>query len=167
MSPLEAASPEQTSELVRGSTAPDPHTSALSPHILKSGAIFSTWWDASSGWQSGWFEVPGRGGTQSGSRVTAIARDSNHLDLFVVGTNGGVYSTSWNSAGGWSTGWYPLPPNIKVDQGAVVTAIARTSANMDLFVTDNTGNAYWISSWNSSAGWASSWTELGGVAHSG
>jgi hypothetical protein len=43
----------------------------------------------------------------AGSPVTAIARYPNHLDLFVVGTDGLVYGTWWDGATGWA-GWFQL-----------------------------------------------------------
>ena len=33
--------------------------------------------------------------------VTAVARNPNQIDLFVVGHNGGIYSTWWNPNDGW------------------------------------------------------------------
>ena len=50
------------------------------------GRIYSTWWDAASGWAN-WFNVSG-GAAALGSPITAIARNPNHLDLFVTGTDG-------------------------------------------------------------------------------
>ena len=35
------------------------------------------------------------------SAVTVIARNPGHLDLFVAGSNGGVYSAYWDSASRW------------------------------------------------------------------
>jgi hypothetical protein len=40
--------------------------------------------------------------TKGRSPVAAIARNSNHLDLFVTGTDGGIYSAYWDSASDWS-----------------------------------------------------------------
>ena len=42
-----------------------------------------------------WFQVSG-GVASAGSPVTAIARYSNHLDLFVIGTDNRIYSTWWH-----------------------------------------------------------------------
>ena len=69
------------------------------------GGIYSTWWDAASGW-AGWFQVSG-GRAALGSRVEVVARNPNHLDLFVTGTDGGIYSTWWDAASGWA-GWFQV-----------------------------------------------------------
>ena len=37
-----------------------------------------------------------------GSPITAVARTPNHLDLFVTGTDGNIYSTWWDANGGWT-----------------------------------------------------------------
>ena len=47
-----------------------------------------------AGWGN-WFQVSG-GVASPGSPVTAIARYSNHLDLFVIGTDNRIYSTWWH-----------------------------------------------------------------------
>ena len=52
------------------------------------------------GW-SAWFNVSG-GAAALGSPITAIARNPNHLDLFVTGTDGRIYSCWWDQSGGWS-----------------------------------------------------------------
>ena len=45
-------------------------------------------------WHS-WFNVSG-GAAALRSPITAIARNPNHLDLFVTGTDGRIYSTWWD-----------------------------------------------------------------------
>ena len=42
-----------------------------------------------------WFNVSG-GAAALRSTITAIARNPNHLDLFVTGTDGRIYSTWWD-----------------------------------------------------------------------
>jgi hypothetical protein len=44
-----------------------------------------------------WFNVSG-GAAALGSPITAIARNPNHLDLFVTGTDGRIYSTWWDQS---------------------------------------------------------------------
>ena len=46
------------------------------------GRIMSTWWNAQRAAGAAWFQVSG-GVASAGSPVTAIARYSNHIDLFV------------------------------------------------------------------------------------
>ena len=44
------------------------------------------------------------------SVVTAVSRNPNQIDLFVVGNDGGIYSTWWNPAEGWDLNhnWFPI-----------------------------------------------------------
>ncbi len=50
------------------------------------------------------FTVPPR------STVTALSRYPDHIDLFVVGYDGGVYSTFWDVNGGWFGHWFARAP---------------------------------------------------------
>src|SRR5205823_2008233 len=69
------------------------------------GLIFSTWWDANTDqgrWDHGWFavggvNVPGAISVPSKSTVTALARYPDHIDLFLVGDDGGIYSNWWGA----------------------------------------------------------------------
>ena len=45
---------------------------------------------------------------QAGGQVAAISRVTEHIDLFVAGTDGLVYSTWWDGA----TGWYYSPGSL-------------------------------------------------------
>ena len=55
--------------------------------------IYSTWWDASSGWAS-WFQIAG-GVAAPNSSINALARYPDHLDVFAVGTDLHVDTTWW------------------------------------------------------------------------
>ena len=39
--------------------------------------------------------------------MAAVQRFAEHIDVFVVGSDGVVYSTWWDGASGWA-GWFPL-----------------------------------------------------------
>src|SRR5262249_41005461 len=45
-----------------------------------------------------------------GSTISVVARNPNQLDLFVVGYDGGIYSTWWNPHDGWETNhnWFRI-----------------------------------------------------------
>jgi len=64
-----------------------------------------TWWHDTTGW-AGWFNVSG-GIAKPGSEVAAISRVTEHIDVFVVGSDGIVNSTWWDGSGGWA-GWFQL-----------------------------------------------------------
>jgi len=38
-----------------------------------------------------------------GAHVTVVARNPDHLDLFVTGTDGKIYSTWWDASSGWGS----------------------------------------------------------------
>jgi hypothetical protein len=42
------------------------------------------------------------------STYTPVARDPDHLDLFVTGTDGEIYSIYWDDASGWPNSWFRL-----------------------------------------------------------
>ena len=82
-------------------------------------------------WHS-WFNVSG-GAAALRSPVTAIARNPNHLDLFVTGTDGRIYSTWWDASSGWAN-WFNVSGG-RAALGSKVTALARNPDHLDLFVT--------------------------------
>ena len=87
------------------------------------------------GWGT-WFQVSG-GRASSGSQVTAISRYSNHLDLFVVGTDNRIYSTWWHDPGGWA-GWFNVSGGVS-QAGGQVAAISRSAEHIDLFTVGSDG----------------------------
>ncbi len=102
-------------------------------------AIGSTFWDAAPG--SGWadhapFPITPPGAAQLGSRVAAVARTANHLDVFWVGPDGAIGSTFWDAAPG--SGWsdhapVPITPPRAAQTGSRVAAVARTANHLDVF----------------------------------
>ncbi len=118
------------------------------------GAVWSTWWEGASGWQP-WFLIHPEIKMQPGATVTALWRSNEtHLDLFVTGTDGAVWSTWWEGAPGWQP-WFLIHPEIKMQVGATVTALWRSNdAHLDLFVTGTDG-AVWSTWWEGTPGWQS------------
>jgi hypothetical protein len=55
------------------------------------GKVSSTYWDSATDWAGGWFAI-GDGVAAVGSPVTVVARNPDHMDLFVTGTDGKIYS---------------------------------------------------------------------------
>ena len=122
-------------------------------------ASIPRWWDQSGGWAA-WFNVSG-GAAALRSPITAVARNPNHLDLFVTGTDGRIYSSWWDQSGGWAA-WF----NVSGGAAALaseITAIARNPNHLDLFVTGTDGRIYstW---WDASGGWANWFNVSGGAA---
>ena len=93
-----------------------------------------------------------------GTAVTALSRSQDHIDLFVTGTDGGIYSTYWDAASSWASGWFRISDGV-AKQGSAVTAMARTPDHLDLFVTGTDGGIYSIY-WDANSGWPNSWFRL-------
>lgn len=130
------------------------------------GAVMSTWWnDTTGGWPGYWFQVSG-GVAAAGAPVTAIARYSTHIDVFVVGTDNRAYSTFWDQSSGWAN-WFAVPATPACRPDSAVTVVARTPNNLDLFTVAADGEivSTW---WNSSGGWPNYWFNVaGGIAAPG
>ena len=65
-----------------------------------------------------------------GAAVDALCRFTEHIDLFVAGRDGAVYSTWWDQSSGWYGHWLRLAdPNFgdqfTVPEGAPVTSLSR------------------------------------------
>jgi hypothetical protein len=67
------------------------------------GRVLTAAWEPgfSDGWH-GWWHLNG-GGARPGAPVSAVVRSPEHLDVFVVGTDGGCY-TAWEPA--FTDGWH-------------------------------------------------------------
>ncbi|GLV60412.1 hypothetical protein KDH_72320 [Dictyobacter sp. S3.2.2.5] len=146
--------------------------------IGKNDAIYSTWWDGASDggkWDHGWFSIsdpnfPDSFTVSQSSTISVVSRFPEHMDLFVVGKNDAIYSTWWDGAsdgGKWDHGWFSIsdpnfPDGFTVNQGTVVSAIARFPEHLDLFVVGKDGAIY--STWwdaNADGGrWSHGWFRI-------
>jgi len=73
-------------------------------------------------WQP-WFLIRPEIKMQAGATVTALwSNNQTHLDLFVTGTDGAVWSTWWEPGKDWQP-WFLIRPEIKMQAGATVTAL--------------------------------------------
>jgi hypothetical protein len=118
------------------------------------GAVWSLWWDAD--WRpEGWILLHPEIKMFPGATVTAVwATDQGqHLDLFVTGTDGAVWTIWWDNIVGWRPeGWILIHPEIKMKPSATVTAVWTASGeHLDLFATDSLGVVW--STWNDADGW--------------
>jgi len=110
------------------------------------GKISTAAWEpaSSDGWR-GWWSIKD-GVAAHGAPVTCVSRSANKLDAFVVGTDGRVYTASWEPA--FTDGWHAWRAigNVRVPQGAAVHAVSRSTDKLDVFVTDVNG-AIQTASW--------------------
>jgi hypothetical protein len=133
----------------------------------KEGCIYTSWWSSRKDWSGiddGWSSMGG-GIFPSGAPVSAFSRTPDHLDLFVCGLDGRVYTASWTKTSGWSgidDYWVSLggffPP------GAEVSVLARKPGQLDLFVCGSDGCIY-TSWWSIGMEWSGindNWNSLGG-----
>ena len=121
------------------------------------GAIGSTFWDAAAGF--GWgdhqpFPITPPGAARSGSRLAAVARNANHLDVFWVGPDGAIGSTFWDAAAGF--GWgdhhpFPITPPGAAQPGSGLAAVSRTPNHLDIFWVGPDG-AIGSTFWDAAAG---------------
>ncbi len=111
------------------------------------GAVWSSWWHADAeGWRP-WFQIHPQTRFAPTSRITAIARRSDHLDLFITGSDGAVWSSWWHAdAEGWRP-WFQIHPETVFDQSHPVAAVARHSEHLDLFKIGFNG-AVWSAWWS-------------------
>ena len=83
-----------------------PNGAALGPD----GAVYVTnngGGGISGGAWSGWNRVV-NGTAAKGSFPSAVSRDPDKLDVFIVGTDNGIWTAAWDKTGDWQ-GWWPVP----------------------------------------------------------
>jgi hypothetical protein len=125
--------------------------------------IYSTWWDistAADGW-AGWFRVAG-GVAAPGTPITVVARNPNHLDLFAIGSDHGIYSIWWDANGGWAGSWFNVSGGVAAP-GTSITALTRNPNHIDLFAIGSDHGIYSVW-WDAATGWANWFQIAGGVA---
>ena len=152
--------------LLGGVAAPGAHVTAVSRSADKldifvtdvTGAVMSAAWEPgfADGWH-GWWHING-GQAAPGAAVTAVSRSADKLDIFVTGTDGGVYTAAWEPgfADGWH-GWWRIG-GLVAPQGAPVHCVSRSTDKLDIFVTD-VGGATQSAAWEPAFadGWHGWW----------
>jgi hypothetical protein len=135
------------------------------------GHAWTTFWNSASGWNADWFPLPGvRVFDRATQQVSAVSRAPGNLDLFVVGNDGHVWSTSWDESANWNADWFPLPGTATFDVNTQhVAVVSRSPGNLDLFIIGNDGGPgttnghVWTTFWNSVSGWNAGWFPLPGI----
>jgi hypothetical protein len=131
------------------------------------GRVYTSWWHQGYEWSGihdNWASIGGF--FPNRAPVTALARNPDHLDLFINGNDGRVYTSWWHEGGVWSgvnDNWSPIggffPP------GAPVSPVSRNPDHLDLFITGNDGRVY-TSWWHLGANWSGmhdNWSSIGGI----
>jgi hypothetical protein len=130
--------------------------------------VYTAAWEPSfPDWWHGWWQLNG-GVAAPGAHVTVVSRNTDKLDVFVVGTDGHVYTAAWEPGfpDGWH-GWWRIG-DICVPPGAPISAVSRSADKLDIFVTDENGvimTAAWEPAFTD--GWHGWWKLNGGRAAPG
>ena len=93
---------------------------------------------------AGWFNVSG-GAAAAGTSISVVSRYPNHLDVFAVGTNHGVYSAWWDASSGWSN-WFQIAGGVAAPKTSV-NALSRYPDVLDVFVVgtnDHVDTIWWL-----------------------
>jgi hypothetical protein len=126
--------------------------------------VWSSYWNDQNGWAPDFFPLPGAAVfDEAHQHVAVVSRVTDSLDLFIIGNDGHIWTTYWNSSG-WSPNWYPLPGAAVFDPiNQQVAAVTRAPGNLDLFVIGNDSRV-WTTYWNDQAGWSADFFPLPGGA---
>ena len=125
------------------------------------GGVYTSAWDPKGGWK-GWWRI-GNLKASPGSRVAAVSRGPNKLNIFVADYKGYVHTAAWDGeeGSGWR-GWWTLGNSYdsKTVPGGSVTAIARAPDELDVFVAGKDTNV-WAKRWTGNTGWSAGWERVG------
>ncbi|KAI9865068.1 MAG: hypothetical protein M1813_002386 [Trichoglossum hirsutum] len=86
-----------------------------------------------------------------GSKVAAVKRTKDNLDIFITGTDGVVYTAYWSTGNVWSSlvgggkPWVPLgggTGSVSFAAGAPIAAVTRSKDNLDLFLIASDSRVY-------------------------
>jgi hypothetical protein len=135
------------------------------------GRTYTAAWDfnvTDAQWR-GWWNIL-TGAIPPGGAVTAISRDPNKLDVFIVSNDGGIYTAAWdqNVSNGQWRGWWRIG-NLVAKPGSTVSVVSRDPNKLDIFVVGSDGKAY-TAAWDqfvSNGQWRGWWNILTGVAPAG
>jgi len=118
------------------------------------GGVGTTWWDQNfnSGRWNAPFPIAPPGAAVAGA-VTCVARNQDHLDVFWIGTDGGVGTAWWDqnfNSGRWNAP-FPIAPPAVAAAGAIA-CVARNQDHLDVFwigTDGGVGTGWWDQSVNS------------------
>ncbi len=131
------------------------------------GKTYTAAWDAgvTDGQWRGWWNIL-TGHVPPGGSVTAVSRDPNKLDIFLVSNDGGIYTAAWDQhvANAQWRGWWRIG-NLAAKPGSPVAVVSRDPNKLDIFVAGSDGKTY-TAAWDqnvSSGQWRGWWNILTGA----
>jgi hypothetical protein len=96
--------------------------------------------------------------------ITGVVRSADHLDIFTVGSDGGIYTAAWEPdfADGWH-GWWQINGGVAAP-GTSVFGVSRSTDKLDVFAVGTDMGVY-TAAWEPGNvdGWHG-WWRLGGLA---
>jgi hypothetical protein len=95
------------------------------------------------------------------SPVTAVSRSTDKLDIFVVGTDGHVYTAAWEPDFADWHGWFPIGDAV-FPLRSPVHAVSRSTDKLDIFATDIDG-AILTSAWQPGFTQWRPWRQISGI----
>ena len=129
------------------------------------GNVYSKWWAENAEWSS-WNNIGPvfpADSVPATAEVMTIARTPENLDLFIAGSDFRVYHSWWTQQNGWPglNGLGSIGGAFSSDDkktalftpGMEVSAVARSSGNLDVFVPSSDGSVY-HSYWCTGGNWS-------------
>lgn len=101
------------------------------------GSVRSNWWNANlnQGYWNTPFQVAGPNAAAPGSRIAAVARMRDHLDVFWIAPNGAISSNWWNA--GLNSGRWNAPLQVAGAGAASLTAgisaLSRSAHSLEVY----------------------------------
>ena len=103
------------------------------------GGIYTASWNPAfeDGWH-GWWRI-GDIAVDPGSPVSVVSRSANKLDVFVTGSDGGIYTAAWEP--GFTDGWHGWSRigDLAADPESYIAAVSRGTDKLDIFVVGPDG----------------------------
>ena len=117
-------------------------------HAAATGAAWNAWSQVNEGTVS------------HGSAVTAVSREVDQIDVFVIGSDGHAWTNKSNPATGWSS-WQQIG-SVTLRAGSVISVVSRTPDSIDL-VGIRDDDAIIAAFFTTTDGW-SDWSQANGGA---
>ena len=103
------------------------------------GGIYTASWNPAfeDGWH-GWWRI-GDIAVDPGSPVSVVSRSADKLDVFVTGSDGGIYTAAWEP--GFDDGWHGWSRigDLAADPESYIAAVSRGTDKLDIFVVGPDG----------------------------
>jgi hypothetical protein len=140
--PTFTVSPPDTARVIAPNATPVASVARLPNHldifwVGSDGSVGSNWWDAAVN-KGAWnqpFSIAPPNSARWNSPVVAVARTSNHLDVFWIAPDGSISSAWWDgnfNNGRWNPPFSLAPPRSAGPESGIA-AVARTLSHLDVF----------------------------------